>query len=187
MVRRSAKSAASATDYCSDMADPAAIRAATVDDAEAIAGVHVATWRETYAGLMPDRFFDASALEARRRMWRSILALDPVPGKVVVAERDGQVVGFAFAGSAQHPDAQKGIPPARALHLFSIYLLAVHHGTGIGHALLAAALGDQPAQLWVVSENERARTFYENHGFREDGHSVDDPELEGLVEVRMIR
>lgn len=169
------------------MGDPAAIRSATVDDADVIADVHVATWRETYADLIPDRFYDASAREARRLMWHSILTLDPMPGTVVVAERDGQVVGFAFSGSSEHPDARKGVPPARPLHLFSLYLVAAEHGTGTGHAMLAATLGDQPAQLWVVSENERARAFYENHGFREDGHSIDDPEFEGLVEIRMIR
>lgn len=42
------------------------VRPATLEDAEAIAAAHVETWRETYIGLMPDRFFDASALESRR-------------------------------------------------------------------------------------------------------------------------
>lgn len=163
------------------------VRPATVEDAEAIAGAHVETWRETYTGLMPDRFFDASALESRRRMWRSILALDPVPGTVVVAQREGIVVGFAFAGSSQHHDASKGVEPARDLHLFSIYLLAAEHGAGAGSALLSAALRDQPAQLWVASANDRARKFYERHGFHADGHVVEDPDIEGLTEIRMVR
>lgn len=163
------------------------VRAATVEDANAIAEVHVETWRETYTGLMPDRFFDASVLDGRRRMWRSILSLDPVPGAIVVAQRDGAVVGFAFAGSSQHPDASKGVEPTRDLHLFSIYLLAAEHGTGAGSALLSAALGDQPAQLWVLSANDRAREFYERNGFRADGHVVEDPDIEGLTEIRMVR
>jgi ribosomal protein S18 acetylase RimI-like enzyme len=157
------------------MVIPVQVRHATAADAEAIAVVHVAARRETYAGLMPDRFFDASALEGRRRMWSSILGLDPIPGTVVVAERAGRIVGFAFAGSSEHPDASKGLEPARDLHLFSIYVLAAEHGTGAGHALLAAALEENPAQLWVASANNRARKFYERHGFREDGHSFADP------------
>lgn len=174
-------------DYGLDMADTAHIRPATVFDADALAVIHVETWRETYAGLMPEQFFNASAVDARRRMWKMILGLDPVPGTVVVAERAGRIIGFAFAGSSDHPDASKGIAPARDLHLFSIYLLASEHGTGAGPALLAAALGNQPAQLWVASVNSRARTFYTRHGFREDGRAVDDPDIPGLVELRMVR
>jgi ribosomal protein S18 acetylase RimI-like enzyme len=169
------------------MTGPLQVRNATISDAQGIASAHIATWRETYTGLMPERFFDASALEARQRMWSSILGLDPVPGTVVVADKAGEIVGFAFAGSSKHPDASKGIEAARDVHLFSIYLLASEHGTGVGHALLTAALGDQPAQLWVASANDRARRFYERHGFREDGHAFHDPDIAGLVELRMIR
>lgn len=120
-------------------------------------------------------------------MWEQILALDPAPGRVFVAEREGRIVGFAFAGSAQHPDAKKNIEPARDLHLFSLYLLDEEHGAGTGHALLEATIGQEPAQLWVISANDRARRFYERHGFRADGHEVADPDLNGIVELRMIR
>lgn len=168
-------------------AQKAQVRPAALADADGIARVHVESWRETYTGLIPDRFFDDHALEARRAMWRTVLALDPVPGRVVVAERVGEVVGFAFAGSAQHPDASKGVEPARELHLFAIYVLASDHGVGTGHALLEAALDDRPAQLWVASENARARAFYETHRFRTDGHEITDPDVAGLVEVRMVR
>ena len=163
------------------------VRRAVASDAEAIANVHVATWRETYSDVMPDRFFGGEVLEKRRRWWASLLAADPVPGEVVVAERDGEVVGFAFAGSSQHPEAARGVDPVRELHLFSIYLLAAEHGTGTGHALLEATIGDEPAQLWVARMNTRARSFYERHGFHDDGHQIEHPNIEGLTEIRMIR
>ncbi|WP_052676273.1 GNAT family N-acetyltransferase [Microbacterium hydrocarbonoxydans] len=163
------------------------IRAASPEDADGIAAVHTDSWRETYSGLIPDRYFDATALEHRRRMWAHILRLDPAPGRIVVAERDGRVAGFAFAGSAQHPDARKNTEPARDLHLFSIYLLADEHGAGAGHALLEATIGQNPAQLWVIGANEHARRFYERHGFEPDGCMVEDPELNGIVEFRMVR
>lgn len=138
---------------------PLRVRLAEPTDADGIAEVHVQSWRETYSGLIPDRFMDAEALEMRRRMWASILALDPPPGTIVVAERDRRVVGFAFAGASDHPDATKGFPAARPLHLYSIYLLADERGAGKGSALLQEVLGDQPAQLWVVSANHRARVL----------------------------
>jgi GNAT superfamily N-acetyltransferase len=163
------------------------VRRAELGDADGIAEVHVASWRETYSGLIPDRFLGAETLEARRRMWSSILGLDPVPGTVMVAVREGQVVGFAFAGSADHPDAAKGLDPACDLHLFSIYLLAAEHGAGTGHALLEAALDGNPAQLWVLSTNDKARAFYERHGFHADGVEIVDPDDDGIIEIRMVR
>ncbi|MDR6868487.1 GNAT superfamily N-acetyltransferase [Microbacterium resistens] len=166
---------------------PPVVRRATLDDAGQIAEVHVASWRETYAGVIPDRLLGPETLTARHRMWSSILSLDPVPGTVVVAEREGRVIGFAFSGSSRHPDATRGIEPARDLHLFSLYLLAAEHGDGVGHALLEAALGNEPAQLWVLSANDRARAFYEQHQFCADGAEIVDPDLDGLVEIRMVR
>jgi len=163
------------------------VRPAEVSDAHGIADVHIESWRETYSGVVPDRFMSADALEARRRMWKSILTLDPLPGAIAVAERGEKVIGFAFAGSADHPDAVKGFAPARGLHLYSIYLLADEQGAGTGKVLLEAVLGDRPAQLWVLSGNDRARAFYEHQGFRVDGSEFSDPDIGGLVEVRMVR
>lgn len=163
------------------------VRAAELGDAHGIADVHIESWRETYSGVIPDRLLGADAQIARHRMWESILSLDPLPGTIAVAERDDQVVGFAFAGSADHTDATKGLTPARNLHLFSIYLLANEQGARTGSALLEAVLQDQPAQLWVLSGNDRARAFYEHHGFHTDGCEYSDPDIDGLVEVRMVR
>ncbi|RWZ61306.1 N-acetyltransferase [Labedella populi] len=163
------------------------VRPAELGDAHGIADVHVESWRETYSGVITDRLMGDEALEARRRMWRSILGLDPLPGSVAVAERGDRVIGFAFAAPADHPDAMKGFPPARGLHLYSICLLANEQGSGIGTALLEAVLADQPAQLWVLSGNDRARAFYERHGFGADGYEFADPDLDGLVELRMVR
>lgn len=163
------------------------VRPARLSDADGIADVHIRSWRETYSGIIPDRFMDDAARESRRLMWESILSLAPLPGSVVIAERDERMIGFAFAGPAEHPDAIKSVPPARNLHLYSIYLLAEEQGAGIGAALLEAVLKHQPAQLWVLRGNERAREFYERNGFRHDGSEFTDPDLDGLVEIRMVR
>jgi len=163
------------------------VRPAELSDVPGIAAVHIQSWRETYSGVIPDRFMSADALEARRSMWESILGRDPVPGSVAVAERGDEVVGFAFAGPADHPDATKGFAPACDLHLYSLYLLTSEQRSGTGTALLEAVLADRPAQLWVLSSNDRARAFYEHHRFQEDGSEFADPDIDGLVEVRMVR
>lgn len=163
------------------------MRPAEPHDADAIARVQIDSWRETYTGMIPDRFFGEESFEARKSMWDGYFAAEPRPGTLAVAERGDRIVGFAFSGSARHPDAAKGLEPARELHLFSIYLLAAEHGAGIGRTLLLAVVGDGPAQLWVASANLRARSFYERNGFRADGVEVTDPDLEGLAEIRMVR
>jgi ribosomal protein S18 acetylase RimI-like enzyme len=163
------------------------VRLALLDDASRIARVHTDAWRETYAGMVPDAYFSEAAYERRIRMWTHFLTEEPPAGPVAVAEIEGRIVGFASSGSARGPDAEKGHAPARDIQLFTIYLLAAEHGTGIGRELLEAVIGDEPAQLWVAKNNSRARSFYERNGFRADGVEVTDPQLDALVEIRMVR
>jgi ribosomal protein S18 acetylase RimI-like enzyme len=106
---------------------------------------------------------------------------------MVVAERDGVVVGFANSGNARGPDAEHGFVPARQLHLFSIYLLASAHGSKLGQMMLDAVLEEKPAQLWVLRGNGRAIAFYARNGFVADGIEFIDSSDANRVELRMIR
>lgn len=171
------------------MDSPAAtiVRPGEPADAAGIARVHVDSWRETYAGVVDDRFFSEDAFARRLDMWARYLAMDPRPGRLAVAVRQGRVVGFANAGDAVGPDAEHGVPVARPLHLFSLYLLADAHGTGVGRALLGAVIGDEPAQLWVLRGNDRAIAFYRRNGFAFDGAAASDASNPGLVDLRMVR
>jgi GNAT superfamily N-acetyltransferase len=99
----------------------------------------------------------------------------------VVAEADGAVVGFAQAVPSRDD------PPVRPLELASLYLRAALHGSGLGQALLDAAVGDRPASLWVAEVNPRARRFYERNGFVPDGARQVLGAWEGLIEVRLVR
>ncbi|HEY0258599.1 MAG TPA: GNAT family N-acetyltransferase [Lacisediminihabitans sp.] len=150
-------------------------------DGDAIARVHVEAWRETYATLLPARFFGEDAVRMRQRMWASILDRDPLPPRLRVAEVDGALVGVSFGGPTRDDE------PARALELYLIYLNADHHGSGVGQALLDAVLGDEPAQLWVAEDNPRARAFYRRNGFTPDGARKVDAEVNDLAEIRLVR
>ena len=168
-------------------ANQLSVREAEASDAENIARVHVDAWRETYSGVLADHHFSDEAFSRRKRFWAGYLLLAPRPGRMVVAERGGTLVGFANSGEARGPDAEHGFPPARSLHLFSIYLLATAHGSGLGQSMLDAVLRDDPAQLWVLRGNHRAIAFYERNGFAADGTEFIDPSEPGLVELRMVR
>lgn len=93
-------------------------------------------------------------------------------------------MGFVVSGPAR---ADEQFPPVRKRELFSLYVVAQWYGTGVGRALLAESLGDRPAQLWVARDNARARRFYEKCGFASDGTEKVETELDGLVEIRMVR
>ncbi|MCC2333539.1 GNAT family N-acetyltransferase [Cellulomonas wangsupingiae] len=157
------------------------LRAAVPDDAAAVAAVHHGSWVETYSGLLPASHWETDTLDGRTERWRRALA-DGVP--LTVAEVGGRIVGIALAGDAV-PVGEH--PPVRERHLFQLYVLASHHGTGVGQALLDAVVPPgTPAQLWVAEDNPRARRFYDRNGFRADGARVDDPD-HGIVAVRLAR
>lgn len=163
------------------------VRAPLESDAEGIARTHVDSWRETYSGVLDDRFFSEDAYARRLKFWTRYLSMDPRPGRMAVALRDGAVIGFANAGDATGPDAEHGFTPMRTLHLFSIYLLNAAHGTGAAQALLDAVVSGEPAQLWVLRGNSRAISFYRRNGFAVDGAEYIDPADANMVELRMVR
>ena len=154
------------------------------EDAEELALVHVQAWREAYGELLPERFYDGAARERRRVMWSDLLSKGDVGERVRVARSEGRIVGFAARGPAGE---HLGHSPQRDEQLYALYVLSSCHGHGVGQALLDQALGGRPAQLWVAKGNARARRFYEKNGFTPDGIQHVDPDLDGLVEIRMVR
>lgn len=162
----------------------ATIRAPHPGDASAIAEVHVQAWRETYSHLLPADFFSASYVTGRQRLWRQVLADPRDDMRVRVAEVDGEIIGFAWMGPGE---GQGGESPPRDRLLYAIYVLAHHHGTGTGQALLDQTVGEGPAMLWVAKENPRAVAFYLRNGFRFDGVEQTDPHAPLITDARMVR
>ncbi len=162
---------------------PFSLRVPHADDVEVLARVHVQAWRETYADQLPEEFFGESALEFRRGVWRRVLSHAAPASRTVLAERGGQVVGFAHAGLPASPEQ----PPPADRELFMIYLLEAHHGCGAAQAMLDAVLGVEPAFLWVAAINPRAQAFYLRNGFEFDGIEKADDRVPTFMERRMVR
>ncbi|WP_299954007.1 GNAT family N-acetyltransferase [uncultured Modestobacter sp.] len=156
------------------------MRPATAADAAGIGPCHLACWQETYGGLLSPAFFAIRSPERFAANWGRLLA-DPETASVVVAEVDGEVVGFAQAVPSRDE------PPVRAEELSTLYLRAAQHGSGLGQALLDAVLAGRPASLWVAEQNPRAIAFYRRNGFTPDGARQVDDAWEGLAEVRLVR
>ena len=145
------------------------VRRAWVGDAAGIAAVHVASWQRAYRGLMPAELLDSLSVPARTQRWVQNLERCAPGAATFVAELDGEVIGFASVGASRDEDADG------AGELWALYLHPRHWGTGHGHVLHAhavralAATGAAEATLWVLTANERARRFYERHGWAADG------------------
>ncbi|SDG80888.1 L-amino acid N-acyltransferase YncA [Lentzea fradiae] len=150
------------------------VRPATPSDAPAMASVHVRTWQTAYRGQLPDDVLANLSVDDRTAQWERLIPR----GNVWVAEHDGEVAGFAFAGPSRDDDAP--------FELYAIYVLDSAQGTGLGTALAKAALGSEPDVIvWALDTNTRARHFYERIGFRADG--VTRTETEGGVELKEMR
>lgn len=158
------------------------LRTATLSDAAAVAWVHHTTWIATYGAILPPEFWVTATLERRTSTWKRWLSNGAAP---VIAEVDGQVVGISMSGDAVEQD---DVLPVRDRQLYLLYVLGAYHGTGIGQALLDAAVPPGTgAQLWVAEDNPRARRFYERNGFVLEGARIVEASTADLAEVRMVR
>jgi ribosomal protein S18 acetylase RimI-like enzyme len=141
------------------------IREATLDDAPAIARVHVATWQTTYTGLFPAEFMASMTVERRTERWQNSISTSREGGiRIFVAEDANGIFGFVAGGPERDND------PVYKGELYAIYLLKTAEGRGAGRALLlrmAQFLREQGylnMLLWVLKDNPRARGFYEAMG-----------------------
>ena len=148
----------------------ALVRGARPEDARTVAEVHVASWRHTYRGLLPDDYLERLSVDDREAMWLGAFA-DPDPKSgAFVAEVDGRIVGFASFGPSRDEDAAE-----RTGEVPAIYVDPPVLGTGVGRELFEAATialrdaGFARGTLWVLEANALARRFYEKAGWRWDG------------------
>jgi ribosomal protein S18 acetylase RimI-like enzyme len=165
------------------------VREASPEDAEGIARVHVASWQIAY-----DHIFPAEALarlddtaDRRAAFWRREVEA-PVPlSSTLVAESEGEIVGFVDVRASRDDDAE----PERTAELTAIYVDPRTWGVGAGRRLMEEALerlrasGFKEATLWVLEDNPRARRFYEIAGWRSDGGVKEDEFLD--TRVREVR
>jgi GNAT superfamily N-acetyltransferase len=141
------------------------IRPAEVRDAEAIAAVHVTAWNETYRGIMPDTILDRLNVEERTKAWAArIPTFEEFRQTVMVADEDGEIVGFAGCGPAR----KDSLGSDGEIYMINMLNRAKRRHTG---AKLMRAMADaleswrfQMAGLWVLEKNLPARAFYARLG-----------------------
>jgi len=163
-----------------------ALRAATVDDARAIATVQVRSWQSAYPGIVPEAFLRSLSVEAREAAWQAILREGA--SHTFVAEEPHGIIGWISVGRSRDPDAG----PTTG-ELWAIYVAPESWGRGAGRALWdrggahLRASGFLDVTVWVLEDNRRALRFYESTGFAPDRGQQKVIELGGaaLVEIRL--
>lgn len=140
------------------------IRKAAVTDSARIAGIHVDTWRDTYAGLLPDRVLLGMSRRRHRATWSVEIEHHRNGHAVIVAEDgDAGVVGFGSCGRARYVN----LPYDGEVH--TLYVLPDYQGQGIGKKLLGGLFAEllarelRSALVWVLADNP-ARFFYQAMG-----------------------
>ena len=137
------------------------IRTAGVDDAAAIAEIYNQGIEERVATFETER---RSA--DHQRAWLKAIA-GRYPG--VVAQIDGEIIGWAGAGPYRERECYRGIGE------FSMYVRRDWRGRGVGDLLVAALISEaERLGLWkllsrIFTFNEASRALCRKHGFREVG------------------
>ena len=147
------------------------IRPASLADLDVLRRLGAATFRETYSAISDPREVDEYAqehfTEAKVAAWFSRPC-----ARTLLSFVGESPVGYAHVRSAKVPAC---VSDRKAVELSRLYLLASAQGTGIGGALIAAAiaevaaLGGETVWLGAYDRNVKALAFYARRGFVQVG------------------
>ena len=130
------------------------IRLANAEDAQGIARVNVQSWRETYAGIVPQDYLNKLSADKRAATWFKMLSDQKLEHICFVAESSkNEIVGFVDGGKARQPEH------GYSGELYAIYLLQAFQGQGLGKALFNELvrhlfkMGFDSMYLWALEAN----------------------------------
>jgi GNAT superfamily N-acetyltransferase len=140
------------------------IRMARPTDAAEIAHVYVESWRETYAGILPDAGLVRMSRADQAASWSRTIKQSNLRNPVLVAsDTKSSVYGFASAG----PTRDKSLPFEG--EVYTLYVAPGWTSQGIGAALLQSIFrlfskgGCNGMIIWALADNP-SRFFYEAMG-----------------------
>ena len=156
---------------------------ANKNDAYRVAYVVAHSWKETYAGLVPDEYLDYRINDIDNRVESTGEFIENYSGKYMVVKVDDLVVGMCAFRVDDNRDSG---------HLDAMYLLNEYHGYGIGKELFKSAID------WFVDKGLNTMTlecmcgndtinFYKKYG-GEITSTIDYPiKGAGVVKADIVR
>jgi ribosomal protein S18 acetylase RimI-like enzyme len=163
------------------------VRKALPKDAIIYTDCHISCWQSAYKGIVPDDFLSNMVAEKKKLVERysNILAN---PGNCLyycVLDAD-KMVGFLCINKNRNGDTPD------VGEVWAIYLIENYCGKGYGKQLLDFEINELKCSgckeifLWVFEDNNRARRFYEKHGFRFDGITREMTYSKPLVQCEYV-
>lgn len=166
---------------------PWTLRHALATDAPALAALAEATFRETFGRDNAPADMDAHCARHYGVAQQAREIADPAM-LTLLAERDGQLVGF---GQLHRGPGPAGLAAARPAEVRRLYVARGMHGSGLGRELMEALLeaartgGADCVWLGVWERNPRAIAFYRKSGYAAFGEHVftvgSDPQRDVLM------
>jgi GNAT superfamily N-acetyltransferase len=157
------------------------VRRARPADAISIGSVHVAAWRSTYPGILPDDFLARLSVPRQAAHYDGAIR-SPSVG-VYVASASGadvppgsgsRIVGFATVGRARGEFAGQRLAEGE---VETLYVLDDWRDRGVGRKLMRAAaaylaeIGCKSCFVWVLRDNP-SRWFYQRLGGKPTAEAV---------------
>jgi ribosomal protein S18 acetylase RimI-like enzyme len=139
------------------------IRNATPSDFVSIAELHAASWRNTYAAVLSSSYLTQKVPAERKQLWKERLSSPKENQRVIVAEIQENVIGFACVFTENHE--------SWGSYLDNLHVGEKYQGMGVGRALIGDVARWCESQrpgigvyLSVNQDNLRAQRFYLNLG-----------------------
>ncbi|ASK60897.1 GNAT family N-acetyltransferase [Virgibacillus phasianinus] len=138
-------------------------RKAVYGDAEAIANIHINSWKSTYRDLINERDISNITFENRLALWETILTINNKEDQCTyVIHNEEKIVGFVNGG----PERTKRFNYDS--EIYTIYLLDEYQRLGLGAELLQTFAEDMKLKgnssilVWVLKQNPSSK-FYERY------------------------
>lgn len=137
-------------------------RKAVYKDAEAIANIHINSWKSTYKDLLNEKDISNITYENRLALWETVLRLQKEDQCTFVIYNEEKIVGFINGG----PERTKRFNYDS--EIYTIYLLDEFQRLGLGADLLRVFADDMKAKgnnsilVWVLTQNPSSK-FYERY------------------------
>lgn len=140
------------------------MRSAHLDDAAAIAQIHVSCWRDVYP-FMPEEVHAARGYEFRLEQWIRTLKEQNPNQQILVIEDDNEIIGFTMVKENDDPaiaDARGELHAAYFLPQYRGHAIGIHALNRMIHFLWSRDLW--PVCLWAFRDNP-VREKYEKAGW----------------------
>ncbi|HEX2939681.1 MAG TPA: GNAT family N-acetyltransferase [Rhodopila sp.] len=151
------------------------LRKARAADAIAIGAVHVAAWRSTYPGILPDTYLARLSVSRQAAYYDAAIrsgtgvTVATASGSDVPSGSGPRIIGFTTAGRARQAEiAGRRLAEGE---VETLYVLDDWRERGVGRRLMRAAaghlleIGCHSAFVWVLRDNP-SRWFYQHLGGR---------------------